>query len=318
MKKQFLRISALCLTLLCLVGIFCSCGDKKPTVLEPAGDGTYFCKKTGVSYRPIEDERYEAVRVGEEYGELHDGELIRTLYSVEGLSPEKWLITESGVLFCEAGISLPAPEHMNISTVSICKTNVLTLPISSITDRTDVNAILDVIRDGERLPASAANGEPESWRIKMESSDWEGICYGLILRRYGNGLFAYDKLSDGEAAEVEAAIAEKMAGLTENELMSGVTIEPELPESYTPLTSDPRVKVTLKKYTIPAKDGTETIEWDVIYDYGTYFLYDRNDGELIPVWDLFIKYMEGTSGTETESGETSGALPAEGTVTDRG
>ena len=43
------------------------------------------------------------------------------------------------------------------------------------------------------------------------------------------------------------------------------------------------MRVTLKKYTYKDADGNPATEWDVLYDYGNYFLFDRTTGDLLPV-----------------------------------
>ena len=247
MKRTLPRFAVLCLAVLLAAGLFSACADKTP-VLEPTADGTYLCKRTGVTYRAVEDTRLEAVIRGDAYGQLRDGDRTVTLYEVSGLSPERWLVTDSGTLYCEADITLPTPENMNITSLAICRTQALTIPVAVMTDRDTVSAVVDILKGGN-APDLSAVGVPESWRLKLESPEWEGICLSLILRYYENGLMQYDKLTDEQAAEVEAALAEAEAGLTEEEIAAGVRPEPKLPASYTPLTDDERVRVTLKKYT---------------------------------------------------------------------
>lgn len=304
MKRTLARFAVLCLAVLLAAGLFSACADKTP-VLEPTADGIYLCKKTGVSYRLVEDARLEAVSTGDAYGQLRDGDRTVTLYEVSGLSPERWLVTDSGSLYCEAGITPPTPEDMNITSIAICRTQTLTIPISVVTDRDTVAAVIDVLC-AESKPKLSAVGVPESWRLKLESPDWEGICLSVILRYYEDGLTVYDKLTDEQAAEVEAALAKAEAELTEEEIAAGIRPEPKLPASYTPLTDDERVRVTLKKYTYRDADGNPATEWDVLYDYGNYFLFDRTTGDLLPLWDLLTPYIEGSEPeTATDAPEST-------------
>lgn len=302
--KRFIRTAALLLAALLTAGMLFACAEKT-YILLPEGDD-YVCRKNGVTYRMVDDIRFEAVTVGEQYGELHDGTRIIPLYRVAGLSPENWLVTDSGTLYRNANVSFPSAEEMRFTAVSVCRTKALTLPIATITDRTIVSAVRDAIFSAE-APDLTVIGKSESWRLKLESSDYEGICFSVILSYYENGLFAYDKLSDEQAAAVEKALADAEAALTEEEREAGVVPVPVLPDNYTPRTTDERVGITLEKFTRTEKDGTVVTEWDVIYDYGKYFISDRETGKLLPVWDLLSEYVEGTdSGGETATDAGSG------------
>lgn len=301
MKKIF-RPAAIFVAVLLVAGILGSCA-KKTNILLPDGDD-YVCRQNGVTYRMVDDIRFEAVNIGEQYGELHAGTRVIPLYCVEGLSPKEWLVTDSGTLYHAATVRFPPAEELRFDALSVCRTKALTLPIATVTDKTVVEAVTDALFHGE-VPQLTVIGSSESWRLKFESSEWSGICFSIILSYYENGLKAYDKLSDEQAAAVEKALADAEAALTDEEREAGVVPVPELPDNYEPLTRDKRVKITLEKYTYTASDGTEAVEWDVIYDYGKYFISDRETGRPVPVWDLLAPYVGGNE-SETETKPDTG------------
>lgn len=109
MKRTGLRrTAALALALILSVGTcFAGCGEK----LRETG-GVIKTQDGQKTYRHAST-TYEAVEVGKKVGTLTDtGGGSGTVYAIEGLSADEWLVTEEGYVLYADGVHLPTLTEM--------------------------------------------------------------------------------------------------------------------------------------------------------------------------------------------------------------
>ena len=100
--KNTQKIVTLALAALILVVSLSSCKTK--LVFD---NGSFYCSKNNVTYVEV-DFQYLPVSIGtEKYGELVENNVKTDIFTVENASPEKWLATADGRLFCAAGEKFP-------------------------------------------------------------------------------------------------------------------------------------------------------------------------------------------------------------------
>ena len=117
MKRTGLRrTAALALALILSVGTcFAGCGEK----LRETG-GVVKTQDGQKTYRHAST-TYEAVEVGKKVGTLTDtGGGSGTVYAIEGLSADEWLVTEEGYVLYADGVHLPTLTEMKPDAVQVC------------------------------------------------------------------------------------------------------------------------------------------------------------------------------------------------------
>ena len=198
MKKRVTLI----LSLILAMTVFCSCAlnlNEK--------DGNLVDSKNGITYlsAPIcfEPSRTET----EVYAKCKSLKL--ELYPVTGQPTSDWLseLYEGiGGLWYADTITLPTLETFGADKVYICIEEVITTALGQITEKADIDALIDAFVSGEArdIPTSG-----KSYKLKFESEEYPGIYYNLLyiltsheeseLDENGNPII---EIIDGEKVEL--------------------------------------------------------------------------------------------------------------------
>lgn len=183
MKKTF-RIAFLCAVLV-LSCLFTAC--KTPT-LKHEDDGGFRNPKTGISYysvvpnycaKPYGTEPYAKINLG------NGGEDI-LLYEIEGVDPERYLISNSYSIYCAAGNKLPELYHFPCSRVGIYDTQVSSND-GNITDEQGILTLKELHKTGVPVALNLVHiyaDDSTNWYDLqfMGDGDYKGIYYQL---KYG-------------------------------------------------------------------------------------------------------------------------------------
>lgn len=273
MKKTLISLAlAAVLTLsLCLS----SCGAK----LEYK-NGVYYCAKNGVSYVAV-DLRYYSVTIGEKYATLKDA-VEEDLYEMKDISPERWLTTKGGDLFCAVGEKVPALSEMGVDTVTICAVgNAATLALAEVRNKETVKYVLDSYLDGTALTYPDTTEVSESLMLRFWAEEYAWLYYNLSYVEFATDVKVSDypaSLSDYTYREVDDSVV--VTVLDEFECRYKVESDSER-KRYEAMATDAGIDY----YTVtkPSGSGTETF---VVFVYNAL----ESKAECI---EYFISHYEG-------------------------
>ncbi len=183
MKKKTVAATALLLSL----SLLCSC---TPKLTEK--DGKLIDSKSGITYvaAPL---CFEPSHIDDElFGECK--ELGLELYPVTG-QPTELYISEKyegigGIWYAEGEVVMPTLDEFGAERVYICVETMITTAIAQITDKDDIDAIIDVFMSGE---ACSSPNDGKGYKLKFESPDYAGIFYNLLYIAGDETNYIYDR-----------------------------------------------------------------------------------------------------------------------------
>jgi len=246
MKKTLisLALAAIMVLSLCLS----SCGAK--LVYK---DGAYYCAKNGVRYQSV-DLRYFSVTVGEKYAVIKDMDKLE-LYEMKGISPERWLTTKDGDLFCAEGEKIPTLAEMGVDTITICAVgNAAALALADIKNKENVSYILDSYLNGMELSYPDTYELSESLMLRFWAEEYSWLYYNLSYVEFITDVLVSDypsDLSTYEYRDVDDSVTVKT--LDEFECKYKVTSDAERKE-YEYMAQDAGIDY----YTVTKPDGDGT------------------------------------------------------------
>ena len=158
-------------------------------------DGYYYCSQNGISYQMVSFE-YVPVAIGEEYATLTDGLIDNKLYEIKGVSPEKWLATADGNLFCAVGEYVPTLDEMDISSILICYEQEAVIALSTIKDEAEVAEVLDIFKNGDSVEYPIGNETSEFLKLRLASEKYPWLYYNLTYVEYIQDIREFDYPED--------------------------------------------------------------------------------------------------------------------------
>lgn len=158
-------------------------------------DGYYYCSQNGITYQMVSFE-YVPVTIGAEYATLTDGLIDNKLYEIKGVSPEKWLTTADGNLFCAQGEKIPTLDEMEISSILVCYEQEAVISLATIKDANEVGAILDIFKNGDSVEYPIGNETSEFLKLRMASEKYPWLYYNLTYVEYIQDIREFDYPED--------------------------------------------------------------------------------------------------------------------------
>ena len=168
MKKSLLFFCTLL-----IAATLCSCA-----VNLTEKDGNLVDSKNGITYRYAPFCFEPSHTDAEVYAKCK--KLNLELYPVTGQPTSEWiseLYEGIGGLWYADTITLPTLEEFGTDKVYICIESVITTSLGQITEKSDIDALIDAYVNGEQcaIPTSG-----KSYKLKFESPDYPGIYYNLL------------------------------------------------------------------------------------------------------------------------------------------
>lgn len=278
MKKKLALI--LCISILISSVMLVSCG--KSLKYE---DGYFYCSQNGVTYKQVSFD-YFPYAIGEKYAVLHDG--LRAegeeLYEIQGVSPERWLSTATGTLFCAIDEKIPTMNEMNIDRVVLCYEGVAVMALATITEPDDVSYILNTFNNGNQLERPIGNETESFYRLRMTSKEYPWLYYSLSYLEYSEDITECDYISDTEVytyREVDDSVA--ISEFSEYECWYAVSSKSE-ENKYIDIAQKSSTEYTT--VTKPNGDGSFT-------DY-VRFVFSEGDSVEECVDSIIAKYQNGS------------------------
>ncbi len=182
-RTGFRRTAALALALTLSVGTGLSgCGER----LQEAG-GVVRTQDGERTYRHAST-TYEAVEVGKKIGTLTDtGGGSGTVYAIEGLSADEWLVTEDGYVLYADGVHLPTLTEMNPEAMQVCAYRQSIHVLRTVTDA-------DILTDAVRAYTEGTNVEylgleaQHSYKLRFTSAAYPSLYFSLLYIEYGEDM----------------------------------------------------------------------------------------------------------------------------------
>lgn len=158
-------------------------------------DGVYYCSKNGVSYKSV-DLRYYSVTIGEKYATLKDGKAV-DLYEMKDISPERWLTTESGDLYCAVDEKIPTLSEMGVDTVTICAVgDAAILALAEVRKKETVSYVLDSYLYGMELTYPDTYEVNESLMLRFWAEEYAWLYYNLSYVEFATDVLVSDYPAD--------------------------------------------------------------------------------------------------------------------------
>ena len=188
MKKTFISLALAVVIVLSMC--LSSCGA---TVRYK--DGVYYCAKNGVSYKSV-DLRYYSVTIGEKYATLKDA-IEQELYEMKDISPERWLTTKDGDLYCAVDEKIPTLSEMGVDTITICAVgSEAVLALAEVSNKDTVAYVLDAYLNGMALTYPDTYEVNESLMLRFWAEEYAGLYYNLSYVEFATDVLVSDYPSD--------------------------------------------------------------------------------------------------------------------------
>lgn len=184
MKKSLISIAVAVIMVLTLC--LSSCGAR----LVFRDDG-YYCSKNGVTYKII-DLQFQPVAIGEKYATL-DNIAEDELYEIYGVSPERWLTTKYGDLFCAVDEKIPTFEEINSDKILICKAGDSSIvSLVEINKESSVDYVVNEYINGNTLNYPDTYDISESLMLRFASEEYSWLYYCLSYVEFATDVYEYD------------------------------------------------------------------------------------------------------------------------------
>ena len=185
-KEGILRAAAAVLALLLLLLSLAGCTTKlklkKTKIVDP---------KTGSEY-VYTPGKYLPKSVSEDvYAVFELNKVKVNYYSIEGLAPEEWLVSEVGDVIYAGSESLPDLTGFEPSRLHISYNTDVLFALALIEDSETISKVIDRYTTGEKLESSYL--EANTYRLLFESEKYPAIYYMLYLTVTPSGFFINDR-----------------------------------------------------------------------------------------------------------------------------
>ncbi len=178
-KKTLIRAAALALALLVLMP-FCGCGNR----LKFSKGGLTDTKK-GITYRFVSGCYFPKAISEEVYATFKHGDVSLDYFPIEGLSPEEWLVSETGDVVYSGGDRLPDLKEFGAESMLICYNSEVIISFAEITDPAFISKVIDAYyADAE---PKSPNYDSNTYRLMFSSPKYPALYYMLYLVSYEGG-----------------------------------------------------------------------------------------------------------------------------------
>lgn len=199
--KRTRIISVLLCGILTFTALLSSCADGKVSLRESGG--ACVSEKGGTDYRHAST-CYIAASLGDAYGELTVSSKHSVgLFTIPGLDPEEWLVTEEGDVLYAEDVTLPSLSDMAPTEVYVYTNASTPSKSAEILDKATVDQLTAACapdRGVKGTPQAAAN-----YTVRFKSPAYPGLYYTLRYVEHGGEYFLYDPF-DGVTYTVSRAI----------------------------------------------------------------------------------------------------------------
>ena len=244
-------------------------------------DGAYYCAKNGVRYQSV-DFRYYSVTLGEKFAVIKEMDGLE-LYEMKGISPDRWLTTKDGDLFCAVGEKIPTLSEMGVDTVTVCAVgNVATLALAEISNKANVSYILNSYLDGMELTYPDTYEVSETLMLRFWAEEYAWLYYNLSYVEFVTDVLVSDypsDLSTYQYRDVDDSVTVKT--LDEFECKYKVSSDADR-KKYEAMARDAGIDY----YTVTKPDGDGTVSY-VTHVYSSLNSLDE-------CVEYFLKNYEGT------------------------
>ena len=160
-------------------------------------DGSFYCAKNRVTYKEV-DFQYTPVSINtEKYGELDENGKKTDIFSIENASPEKWLATADGRLFCAEEEDIPTLDEMSVNKILICREgNGLTVSLAEITSVESIKKVLTSMSGGVTVEYPEKGEAAELLTLSFSSSDHPWLYYNVSYIEFEADVCITDYVSD--------------------------------------------------------------------------------------------------------------------------
>ena len=232
MKRTGLRrTAALALALILSVGTcFAGCGEK----LRETG-GVIKTQDGQKTYRHAST-TYEAVEVGKKVGTLTDtGGGSGTVYAIEGLSADEWLVTEEGYVLYADGVHLPTLTEMKPDAVQVCAYRQSIHVLRTVTGADILPDAVRAYTEGENIEYLGLEAQ-HSYKLRFTSAAYPALYFSLLYIEYGEdmvldgvnyGRYFLRGVFDGRFVAVGDGLHQLMFGGETTETASETASQPE-------------------------------------------------------------------------------------------
>ena len=160
-------------------------------------NGIFYCSKTKVTYKEL-DFQYLPVSISKEkYGELNENGTVTDIFSIENISPEKWLATADGRVFCALGEKVPTLDEMAVNKILICKEGTeLTISIAEITSPESISTIVGSLAGNVKVDYPERGEAAELMTLRFSSSEYPWLYYNVSYVEFEKDVIITDYVSD--------------------------------------------------------------------------------------------------------------------------
>ncbi len=197
------RLAAALLALACLTLplLFAGCSAGLPKLTF---DGqTYGGGQLATRYRAL-PATYLSESHGDAYATLTVGSVRETLYRVPSLDPTLWLTTAYGDVYCAETLTVPAPEALTLTGMTLAKVSKprdLLVSLDAAQSET-MARVRDAFCGGEALEYPTYLSSTAGYILNFSSEELPGIVYSLRYLEYGEDVFVAGSDADGTETEI--------------------------------------------------------------------------------------------------------------------
>lgn len=175
------------ITVICL----CSCGKQLRETTDGvtvSGSDTVF-EHASVCYR--------AKKVGDEVGQLKVGkkgsEMTYTVYSIENLPENEWLVTEEGDVLYARGVHLPTVTEMACCAMRVCVSQTSTVTVlRRVEDPAVIQPLIQAV-EGESYETLPSASPTFVYELYFESSAYPQLEYRINYVEYASDVVINDR-----------------------------------------------------------------------------------------------------------------------------
>ena len=157
-------------------------------------DGNYYCSQNGVTYQMTPFE-YVPVAIGKEYATFKGNGMEYKFHEIQGATPEKWLSTADGNLFCALGEKLPSLTEMESNGIMVCYEQTKVIALTTIRNAKEINSVINDFEKGNAVKFPDAETE-QHYKLRFMSEKYPWLYYSLNYVEYAVDICEYDEPAD--------------------------------------------------------------------------------------------------------------------------
>lgn len=180
------------------------------------GDGQLYNKRQGLFYYAAPTS-YAPVVIGEAYGYYKDMDM--TICEIKGQDPTVWLTQQNKgtatTVFYNTSLTLPTLAEMEPHTIYVCTGEEVTISLSTITDKTAIDIVVDAYTNGTESEWPLVNAAI-TYDLKFLGDTYPFLYFNLTYGEFPEGVFLYDR-NTKRCVEIGNTLTEWIALMAEEE-----------------------------------------------------------------------------------------------------